>query len=105
MEDSALQPFICTALGAALYNPNLRSTVIEWIPPAERAKEVKGKRGWEVNAGPRQGGWVYRHLVNISTNSKDPQSQTAAIAALAALVKDNQPVAATIRSEQDGMPL
>jgi len=35
-----------------------------WIPPAERSKEVKGKRGWEKEKkdGGR-GGWVARNLV------------------------------------------
>jgi hypothetical protein len=48
-----------------------RNAVIEWLPPAERSKEIKGRRGWEkkemVNSSSpaRQGGWVVRLLVNF----------------------------------------
>lgn len=44
-----------------------RLSVSEWLPPHERNKEVKGKRGWEkagpANSPARQGGWVVRRLV------------------------------------------
>lgn len=43
--------------------------VTDWLPPNDRIKEVKGKRGWEKpdmtnsNAPGRQGGWVARNLI------------------------------------------
>ncbi|KAL0069153.1 hypothetical protein AAF712_003839 [Marasmius tenuissimus] len=69
-----------------------RMVVTEWVPPEDRQKEVRSKRGWEkasahgANAPARQGGWVTRNLV----------VQEAALLALAALVKDNTTVAAAL---------
>ena len=51
-----------------------RQVVSEWLPPSERHKEVKGKRGWEKsgasNSPTRQGGWVSRQL-SILLQRKD----------------------------------
>ncbi|KAG7088692.1 hypothetical protein E1B28_012662 [Marasmius oreades] len=64
-------------------------------------KETKSKRGWEkasahgVNAPGRQGGWVARSLVGL-LESRAHKVQEAALLALAALAKDNPPVASAL---------
>jgi armadillo repeat-containing protein 8 len=62
---------ISQLLGSAVRKQEHRAAVAEWLPPAERIKEVKGKRGWEKpdatksNAPGRQGGWVVRNLTAL----------------------------------------
>jgi hypothetical protein len=78
-----------------------RNAVIEWLPPAERSKEIKGRRGWEkkemVNSSSpaRQGGWVVRLLVNF-LQKKDIKLQEAALSALSSLAMENTVVATTL---------
>ncbi|KAG1827372.1 armadillo-type protein [Suillus subaureus] len=78
-----------------------RNAVIEWLPPAERPKEIKGRRGWEkkemVNSSSsaRQGGWVVRLLVNF-LRKKDIKLQEAALGALSSLAMENTVVATTL---------
>lgn len=102
---------IAQLLASVIRNPVHRTIVTDWLPPSDRLKEVKGKRGWEKpdttnsNAPGRQGGWVARNLI-ILLKKKDTkvrknimrlinefiglcQLQEAALAALAALAKDN----------------
>ena len=60
--------YIAQLLAFAVRIPKHRVAVTGWLPPAERVKENKGKRGWEVsalvdaNSPGRQGGWVVRRL-------------------------------------------
>lgn len=62
---------ICGLLSSLLRVHLHRLGVSEWLPPADRAKELhKSKRGWEKpdlrpNAPRRQGGWVARNLVAL----------------------------------------
>ncbi|OCH93874.1 ARM repeat-containing protein [Obba rivulosa] len=76
-----------------------RAAVSEWLPPSERTKEIKGKRGWEkpgVTKSPsRQGGWVVRVLTSL-LHRNNAKLQEAALSALASLAKDNQSVALTL---------
>jgi hypothetical protein len=68
--DSSLQTSISIAqlLANAVRSKTHKAAVTEWLPPADRLKEVKGKRGWEVpsttklNSPSRLGGWVVRNL-------------------------------------------
>ena len=112
---------IAQLLGAAIRYQTHRRAVTEWLPRADRMKEVKGKRGWEkssitnINAPSRQGGWVARNLTALlrSRDSKVKvflpiilcvttrfffrfQLQEAALSALAALSKDNTSVAVVL---------
>jgi armadillo repeat-containing protein 8 len=111
---------IAQLLGAAIRYQTHRRAVTEWLPRADRMKEVKGKRGWEkssitnVNAPSRQGGWVARNLTALlrSRDSKVRgffaydiicdssffrfQLQEAALSALAALSKDNTSLAVVL---------
>lgn len=49
-----------------------RDAVTQWLPPADRSKETKGKRGWErpdvgnSNAPGRSGGWLVRNIIELS---------------------------------------
>ncbi|CDO73638.1 hypothetical protein BN946_scf185014.g108 [Trametes cinnabarina] len=56
-------------LSVAVRNTEHRGRVLEWCPPVERAREVKGKRGWErrdPTASPsRRGGWIARTLTTL----------------------------------------
>lgn len=51
-----------------------RDIVIQWLPPIDRTKETKGKRGWErpdvgkSNAPGRGGGWLVRNLNELLRN-------------------------------------
>ena len=60
---------IAELLGSTLRLQPYRAVVSEWLPPGERNKEVKGKRGWEkagtITAPSNQGGWVARQLVAL----------------------------------------
>ena len=106
--------------------------VTEWLPPAGRIKEVKGKRGWEKpdttnsNAPGRQGGWVARNLISllksrdtkvrstfcpcshfVVSNVTFGQLQEATLSVLAALAKDNPSVTAVLSRpspEQESEP-
>jgi armadillo repeat-containing protein 8 len=106
---------ISQLLGSAVRKSEHRAAVTEWLPHAERIKEVKGKRGWEKpdatksTAPSRQGGWVVRNLTEL-LKTRDgkvrryeqrigivsytfDQLQEAALSAIAALAKDNPSVA------------
>lgn len=73
-------------------------------------KEIKSKRGWEKTASTastfsKQGGWATRNLV-VWLATRDFKLQEAVLYSLAALAKDNSPVAAILAkssSERDGM--
>ncbi|KAI5124564.1 hypothetical protein M0805_003084 [Coniferiporia weirii] len=75
-----------------------RTAVTDWLPPEERTKENRGKRGWEVsalvdaNSPSRLGGWVVRHLT-VMLKDKGIATQEVALYAIAALVKDNPNIA------------
>lgn len=105
-----------------------RTAVSEWLPPTERIKEVKGKRGWEkpdaANSPSRQGGWVARSLTallqrrdskvsecmqgsrRLHLSSHCVQFQEAALSAIACLAHDNPTVAAKLAKappDQEGV--
>lgn len=78
-----------------------RNAVTEWLPPAERSREIKGRRGWEKkemansSSSARQGGWVVRILVNF-LQKKDLKLQEAALGAISSLAMENPVVAGTL---------
>ncbi|TFK46722.1 ARM repeat-containing protein [Heliocybe sulcata] len=83
-----------------------RDSVMDWAPPAERIKEVRGKRGWEKpglysKSSGRQGGWVARNLTSL-LQSKEAKVQEAALSALAALSKENHSMALGLSSAERG---
>ncbi|KAL5490344.1 hypothetical protein ACEPAI_5177 [Sanghuangporus weigelae] len=90
--------YIAQLLAFGVRIPKHRIAVTDWLPPVDRVKESKGKRGWEVtalvdaNSPSRQGGWVMRQLAGM-LNSKDFVQQEVALYAVATLVKDNQTIA------------
>lgn len=71
--DSSPQTSISIAqlLASAVRTGEHRDAITEWLPPVDRIKESKGKRGWEKpavvnsNAPGRQGGWVARNLAAL----------------------------------------
>jgi hypothetical protein len=119
LEDRSPQIVISIALmlAATLCTQIYRTKVTEWLPPTERAKETKGKRGWErpnlIDLRTKQGGgWVAKRLSTL-LRSKDtkvilchPQTrwstltgiqiQEAALGALGSLAQDNSVVALTL---------
>ncbi|KAF8575788.1 ARM repeat-containing protein [Ramaria rubella] len=85
-----------------------RDAVTQWLPPTERSKETKGKRGWErpdvgkSDAPGRGGGWLVRNIFEL-IKCKDFKVQEAALSALAAVVKDTPSLVAVLRrSPTDG---
>ncbi|KAJ6523494.1 ARM repeat-containing protein [Mycena vulgaris] len=102
LADPASQTRISIAqlLGFAVRNAEHRNVVATWLPPNDRLKEVKTRRGWEktatnANAPNRQGGWVCRNLTAL-IHSKDAKLQEAALWGLATIAKDNFTVAAVL---------
>ncbi|KZT09593.1 ARM repeat-containing protein [Laetiporus sulphureus 93-53] len=101
LADPSAQTVISIAqlLANAIRVPIHRVAVSDWLPVADRLKEVKGKRGWEkpgLSSSPRRrNGWVMRSLIAL-LQKKDIKSQEAALSALACLAKDNPPVASEL---------
>lgn len=62
---------IAWILASCVRNQRHREAVTQWLPPADRSKETKGKRGWErpevgnSNAPGRGGGWLARNLSSL----------------------------------------
>lgn len=61
---------ISLMLSSILCTQMYRTIVTEWVPPADRIKETKGKRGWEkpslINPQIKQsGGWVAKCLASL----------------------------------------
>ncbi|KAI0683713.1 armadillo-type protein [Cytidiella melzeri] len=96
---SQISTAIAQLIAASLRQPGPRNAVSDWLPPTERHKEVKGKRGWErtdtTHHTNKQGGWAARQLVSL-LQRKDAKLQEAVLWALAALAKDNPPVAMSL---------
>jgi len=75
-----------------------RTAVTDWIPPEERTRTSKGKRGWELSAlvdakaPSRQGGWTIRHLISL-LKTKESKVVEASLWAICALVQDNPEIA------------
>lgn len=71
-----MSTLIAQLLASAIRTMQHRKAITDWLPPAERMKEIKTKRGWEKTAatGPnvigRQGGWVCKNLA-ILLHSRD----------------------------------
>ncbi|KAJ7231249.1 armadillo-type protein [Mycena rebaudengoi] len=109
-------PAACIAhlLAATLRTPAHRRAVADWLPPADRAlpatpptPTAAPKRGWETTTPSKRGwekpqpgtaqpphqGWVVRALVAL-LGGRDAKLQESALSALAALARDNPPVAA-----------
>ncbi|KAJ7904209.1 ARM repeat-containing protein [Mycena leptocephala] len=91
---------IAQLLGFSVRNAEHRTAVATWLPPVDRLKEVKTKRGWEktvasASAPNRQGGWVCRNLTAL-IHSHDAKLQEAALWGLATIAKDNATVAAAL---------
>ncbi|KAN0129589.1 ARM repeat-containing protein [Lactarius tabidus] len=111
LTDASTRVSMCIAqlLGAALRAPNHRSTVAEWVPPAERTREApRGRRRWErpETVAPAQssgGGWVARRLTTL-LRCRDVKVQETALNALAALAKDNHDVAVHLAKPPVGRP-
>ncbi|KAJ7238127.1 ARM repeat-containing protein [Mycena haematopus] len=100
--------FIAQLLGFAVRNAEHRTAVATWLPPEDRLKEVKTKRGWEktiatANAPTRQGGWVCRSLTSL-VYSSDAKLQEAALWALATIAKDNTTVASVLAKSPTDRP-
>ncbi|KAF8967241.1 armadillo-type protein [Flammula alnicola] len=76
-----------------------RARVTEWLPPTERQREVKSRRGWEKTALSANSGapWVARQLVALlgdSQRDRDNKLVEAALSALAALAHENPVIGA-----------
>jgi hypothetical protein len=92
------------AIGNGVRSNAARQAVGEWALPAERAKEAKGRRGWEkpeVVAAHRGGGWVCRHLVGV-VFAGEAQLQVQVLYALMALERDNPTFCNALKIETDG---
>ncbi|KAF8712455.1 hypothetical protein AX14_012356 [Amanita brunnescens Koide BX004] len=87
---------IAQLLASGIRTDAHRTAVTEWLPPSERAKEVRsnGSRRWEkasatsANSSAKYGGWVAMALTGL-IKCKDVKLQEAVLYALANLAKDN----------------
>ncbi|CAA7262370.1 unnamed protein product [Cyclocybe aegerita] len=86
-------------LANTIRTPAHRRTVTEWLPPADRQREVKSRRGWEKTAtlsGTVPPPWVVRQLLVLlggGENEQDAKLVEAVLSALAALARENAVVA------------
>ncbi|KAJ6481550.1 ARM repeat-containing protein [Mycena vitilis] len=99
---------IAQLLGFAVRNAEHRAAVASWLPPEDRLKEVKTKRGWEktvasATAPNRQGGWVCRNLTSL-IHSNDAKLQEAALWGLATIAKDNAIIVGALSKAPNGGP-
>ncbi|KAF8658905.1 hypothetical protein AX16_001949 [Volvariella volvacea WC 439] len=100
---------IAQLLGGTMRTQEHRTAVAEWLPPAEKEKQAKAKRGWEkpaiigLNAPNRLGGWVAKHLTDV-LKGRDNKLHEAAVLALAALAKENTPVASALAKSTPDQP-
>lgn len=100
LEDSSPQTSLHIAqwIGSAVRNDAHRTSIIQWLPPNERHRDIRGRRGWEKHdvvhavASGKQGAWVLRHLIAM-IQRRDNKVQEAALGAIGALAMDNPPVA------------
>ncbi|KAF9545167.1 hypothetical protein CPC08DRAFT_823953 [Agrocybe pediades] len=97
-------------IALAVRSEGHRRLVTEWLPPAERQREVKSKRGWEKTASSASAAppWVVRQLLNLlgdSHKEKDSKLVEAVLSALAALAKENPAVANSLAKASDPLPL
>ncbi|KAL1754819.1 armadillo-type protein [Schizophyllum commune] len=94
-------------IGMSVRNEAHRKAVVDWLPPAERAQANKSRRGWEkstvataASAGVASikaaGGWVVQTVAGLLKGTRDCKLQEAALLCLAALARDNAPVAAAL---------
>ena len=112
---SQLSMAIAQLLASTLRLQTHRVVASEWVPPSERNKEIKGKRGWEKtepsSSPSKDGGWLARQLIvliqkkdaKVSHRNKSclfantdfctMKLQEAALSALASLTRDNPSVA------------
>lgn len=55
-------------LGSTIRTPAHRRAVTEWLPPADRQKEIRSRRGWEkvsTSNGITSSPWILRQLVAL----------------------------------------
>ncbi|KAL4068184.1 ARM repeat-containing protein [Scleroderma citrinum] len=103
LEDMSPQTSLHIAqyIGSVVRNDTHRTAVIQWLPPHERQKDIRGRRGWEKHdaahaaAGGKHGAWVLRHLVTM-IQRKDNKMQEAALGAIGTLATDNLPIASVL---------
>ncbi|KAL1745062.1 armadillo-type protein [Schizophyllum fasciatum] len=101
----ATAPSVAHLLGLAVRTEPHRRALADWRPPADRAQASKSRRGWETStAAAGAGGWVVRTAAGALSATRDCKMQEAALLCLAALARDNAPVAhALTRGEQPTM--
>ncbi|KIM31631.1 hypothetical protein M408DRAFT_14832 [Serendipita vermifera MAFF 305830] len=115
LQDATLYPFLCATIANGIRTHTHRTALCEWLPPAERAKANKGKRGWEKRAAsitspapssapfspvPHAPSWVLHELLRGSTSQGATSPKVAAsLEALAALCKDNPAACSFLKSD------
>lgn len=111
LQDTSLYPLICTTIAQSIRTFTHRILLCEWLPPAERAKANKGKRGWEKRAAsitspatpastivPAQS-WLLRELLRAVAVQGNTSKIAVSLEALATLCKDNPVACAFIKSD------
>ncbi|KAJ3526622.1 hypothetical protein NM688_g8238 [Phlebia brevispora] len=104
---SQISTSIAQLLASTLRLQPYRTAVSEWIPPNERHKEVRAKRGWEkaepINPSNKQGGWVAKQLIAL-LQRKDMKLQEAVLSAMGSLAQDNPSVATKLAKAASDQP-
>ncbi|KAH9484613.1 Armadillo repeat-containing protein 8 [Psilocybe cubensis] len=107
----AVSTSIAQMLSTTIRSDVNRRAVTEWLPPAERQREVKSRRGWEKTAlsASHTSPWVARQLIALLGEYRreyDCKLVEACLSALAALAKEN-PIIATFLTKPlvDAPPL
>ncbi|KAF9053450.1 hypothetical protein BJ165DRAFT_1591247 [Panaeolus papilionaceus] len=94
-------------ISSIIRSPVHRRLMTEWVPPHERQREIKSRRGWEKAAavgGPGAGiPWVAKRLLDVVLMAPQGDAKVieAALLALSSLAKENPPIASFIAKSAD----
>lgn len=115
IQDATLYPFLCATIANGIRTPAHRNALCGWLPPAERAKASKGKRGWATSAtspstasstapfppsSTATSSWILRYLLQaVTSQGNAPSTIAPSLGALAALCKDNLAACTSLRTD------
>lgn len=116
LQDASFHPLLCTTIANSIRTSPHRSAICEWMPPAERTKASKGKRGWEKRAtsitsptaasltpfspGVPTQSWVLPQLLrSITVQGNNSPKVAVSLEALAALCQDNPMACSFLRTD------
>ncbi|PPQ80190.1 hypothetical protein CVT24_006586, partial [Panaeolus cyanescens] len=104
---SAIITSTASMIASIIRSPLHRRLMTEWVPPTERQREIKSRRGWEKAAAVGGPGatipWVAKKLLDVVFHAPQTDVKTieAALLALSSLAKENPSIASFIAKSAD----